>query len=527
MSILSPVVTGVMSPVLTGTESNTPFYRWVGAADGTRYIDLDNTITVDGYFKIELTWERKDRDTATGTGTTVLLGSDDENDGVERLLANDSNQPANPNRITFISDGTFRNFPNALDGVEQGQFIKIKLVKDENGLSLFIDGDLKGVNTGSINPFTIDKIGVRSDGLNASKGIIADLKITDYTKLPKGEYLLGDGTAYTQVNIPVQAGDVISFDYVPVNTATTQRLVGSPDFNTVFAQNSSERFIFSSGLLLESSVTIDGVNTSTDSYTFQDGERVTISAEVKATATLTTILAADDLSFPTEGTIANFKVTKLDGSTYEYLTKDSVIDNGDGTAIAPQTGDVAEYGNELWGGSWDYRFNADVTVTSGVTTITSTNGSNVTFAGGQLNVAVSEGDVVELVFETGAYLTGGASVWLRVGASQVLQLSADSSYTYRFVSPTDNPQIDFKSFGKIGNSIIINSVSTKVTTNGLIPVFNPANNLITYASNVVSYPIDEQSGTDVLAYDENGGRYSTYDGEWTPDADHERVVFNQ
>lgn len=358
------------------------------------------------------------------------------------------------------------------------------------------------------NAQTITRLGATNADAAKIQGYIANVFFKLNNKLPKGTYLLGDGTAYTQVNIPVEAGDEIEFDYLHTAKAGTQTLMSTNQ--SLFPIKVSSSNIFEWDVIDFSSVNI------ASGVTLEAGQNYLVEAVAGRSYTVT-YLSSDSLGGRVpEGTIANFKVTKLDGSTYEYLTKNSIVDNGDGTAIAPQTGSVAEYGDNLldqsdsvFGDGW------------------SSDGNGLFSCDG--TQAVNTNLVVYLVeplngeqpiyYECSVISRIAGSIATRVGSLTVSSYSDNTGdRSFYYLAPNSTPHVGFRA-----NSDFIGQVEVKAvypTTNGLIPVFNPTDNLITYASNVVDYPIDESSGVDVLAYDENGARYPTYDGNWTPDADH-------
>lgn len=491
---MSASLNGVI-PAQTGRAKTfaPSFPRYIAKGNGISFIN-DFSHTFVGDFDIEFIWQRMD--TASGQSSTELAGS--RLSSANRILAADSTltDVAIRNRLSIVVGGNFAFLTDAFVGVEQGEYVKIKFIRRGIIGGLYINGVFKGNLTNPMGgDFIVDSIGLTGGaGTEPFNSVIADVKWTDYAELPKGQYLLGDGTAYVQVNIPVVSGDVIEFDYVPDNTGATQRMLGSVISDRAVTHTNTNALAFNAGLF---TVKVDGESVTNGSRTFIDGVKVSIELTVIFSTTLTVIGNDGGLTGAIDGTIANFTVN---GTEYIYPLKAPYItDNGDGTAIALQTGSVAEFGSELV-------VNGDYS--TGWTSTDSPPNGVVTVDNGELSI-VTDGAFCNI---TKAFaVTVGKTYTLTVPIVMVEGLAAVvfegvqyngelTSYTFtKTIVATDTSiSVEVKRFsGGQASSFSSPSISLRETSNGLIPVFDAATNLVDYASNVVSYPIDEQDGVEL------------------------------
>ena len=242
------------------------------------------------------------------------------------------NQPF-PIELVFIGDGAFIAFEGALDGIAQGQFIKIKLTYIEGDLTLYIDGNIIEVKPSiSFEPFSITTLGANGSGSQVSRGIISDVKIIDYSKLPKGTYLSDQAGTYTDVSIPVFVGDVLTFDYL-YRVDTDRQVILSTTSRTSPLRVEPDGLL-SFSLNFNSEVKVNGNAVASDVFQMVEGETYAIQTTINEIDTISKIGASNTSGLQNEGVIANFNLN--DGET--VFRFDDVIDNGDNTGIAPQTG---------------------------------------------------------------------------------------------------------------------------------------------------------------------------------------------
>jgi hypothetical protein len=333
---MSALLSGIITAQTGASKVFAPSYpRYSALMNGIRYITANETV-LNGPFEIELTWERRDQE-LDGTGVTWLLGNTDEGDTRDRIVAYDSNHPTQANRLLIFTDAgeVGASVDGFFDGVAQGQFVTIKITLNDNQIDFYLDGELKGTrfdNDARIVPFSITELGAARGGNNASRGIPADVKIVDHSKLPKGTYLSDQAGTYTDVSIPVIVGDVLTLDYLYRADTGIQGIFGT-------ANKASPLRVEPDGLLgfslsFNSEVKVNGNVVASDVFQMVEGETYAIQTTIAEIDTISKIGANNTGGLRNEGVIANFNLNN--GET--VFRFDDVIDNGDNTGVAPQTG---------------------------------------------------------------------------------------------------------------------------------------------------------------------------------------------
>lgn len=284
--------------------------------------------------------------------------------------------------------------------------------------------------------------------------------------LAYGDYLKSDGTAYVPVNITVGSGDVIEFDYVSANSGVFSPLLSAASANNLVFKRSSDLLALSGGI---SSMVVNGVAIASDELTMVDGVNYHIELTMAFAVTLTELLASLGGSPTAFGTMANFTVN---GNEWEYLTAGSVEDQSNGTAIARQTGTVAEFVND-----WD---NAPTIYNPAWTQI----GTTFTCDGSQTgNADFSEaavypiGSLIEYRY-TITERTAGAVICIAYGGSSVVNVNSTVGDHVVYLPVTSTTT----QVGIRGNAAFTGSVTNiqiGLTTKALIPVFNAATNVYT------------------------------------------------
>lgn len=170
-------------------------------------------------------------------------------------------------------------------------------------------------------------------------GTINGIRPYDSTSIQGGDFFQGNAVdRRATINCLVDIGDVIDLDYYHAENAN-QHLLGTELYNGPTYITSEGLFNFNSSFA--GSLTIDDKPVTPGSFTFSIGRSYKIRFVVAAATTITELLSDNSTIAFLGGIIANFTVTKANGDTYRYLANGSVEDQGDGTAIARNTGNTA------------------------------------------------------------------------------------------------------------------------------------------------------------------------------------------
>jgi hypothetical protein len=470
--------------------------------DSNKYVPIP-AHDYTGDFDVSVTWQRMD--TTSGNSGTNLLDSVDNN---SRLVANDSAKVNFPNLLFVRINGTNYSATGALVGVAQGQVIDILVTRRNGFLTYYIDGAIVGTSSGNTSTWSPDLISSDVSGTR-SLGVISDVGLVDYDELPKGDYLLSNNTAYTNVNIPIAIGDTVEFDCIFGDTSTSVGLFdGRATTNLDGALSDTFMVLDGDGTynMGTGNCFVDGVSVDTNDTYPTDGLLHKISFVATQNGYIDTIGAVSTSKANVlKGTVANFNV-----NNGEFLyALNNITDNGDSTAIAPQTGTTAEYGSELVTNG-DFATDSDWSIVNG------DNGASVVFSSGQ--VTLTRGSVADVIITQ--TLTG-----LNIGSVYKLEVDVDSSQNgtkYSFqggiipyttdtgtltayvIATSTSTAVSIQKGGSTGSVGVFNNISVKETTNGFIPVFDEDTNLISYASNKTYYPFNETVAGDnyeVLAYE--------------------------
>lgn len=136
--------------------------------------NLNAGIPVVDDFELEFNWVRTNHPTGDNQ---LLLSADNATAHLFTFNINDTDAASTPNRIQVGMDGTFATWNGALDGVEVGQHIHIKLTRVSGTAELFIDGVSKG--TAALEKHTyIDRVGANHNGGVRANGAMGDFKVT-------------------------------------------------------------------------------------------------------------------------------------------------------------------------------------------------------------------------------------------------------------------------------------------------------------------------------------------------------------
>lgn len=355
--IVQPIIKPIIRPIVSA------FKRW--------YLDLNNnSILMPVYTPKSAngTLRTSVRLDASDIGQRVVLLAD--NDSLTERLFKDTDDTI---KFGYIdSDGTSRAASSptvVVAGVDYHPTVRF----DGNGVTVDVAG-ASGSNPNSIDPSDLNIIRMASNNTgtgNFLNGRQWSTGFTDDTALQDGEFLQGNGALYGQLNVPLDVGDTVEFDFVVTPDGVLRTILGSTEFAAPISINDSGRFVFNSSVF---TLFVDGVNTVSNMLDVVAGQHYRVFLDVLQPITLATFLSNSFTGSNSNGIIGNLQVKKVSGDTYQYLTKGSVIDSGDGTATAPQTGSVPRFGPELWAnppltvsGSWVDNLDGTYTKTSGTT----------------------------------------------------------------------------------------------------------------------------------------------------------------
>ena len=458
-------------------------------------------------------------DTVSGDSGTNLLSSVDDK---SKLVANDSNKTNFPNLLFIRINGINYSGGATLDGVAQGQVIDILVTRRSGVITHYIDGAIVGTSPGSTITWSPELISDNGTSTR-SLGVISNVGFVDYNELSKGDYLLGNNTAHTNVNIPIAIGDTVEFDCIFGDTSTSVGLFdGRATTNIDGALSDTFMVLDGDGTynMGTGNCFVDGVSVDTNDTYPTDGLLHKISFVATQNGYIDTIGAVStSKANRCKGTIANFNVNNgeyvfaLNNITLAKPTYDFP-----NMAIAPQTGTATDGSQLLNNSSFD--------LTTGWTEQAQGTGSSTTMSGNgvltlvsgpsgfndradryQNGIAMVTGEVFKLVVEVVSKTdnlvlmisdntdTDYASNTNVVVGTNVLYFVATSDTVGGYVRLREQ-SID-------GTSVISSCELYKVTT-GVIPVFDEDTNLISYASNETYYPFNETVAGDnyeVLAYE--------------------------
>lgn len=181
--------------------------RYVCYGNGSRYVQLENPIVLEGDFEIEFDWIRQD---GTGTASAAVLGSTIDDTYLDIW---DSGSAA-PGRLRIRIGGGNGLIENAYANVAIGQHCRSKLVRTGTSNELFIDGVSVGSATRA-GTARIDLIGsiVAGGGRQIpTNSTLQNVIIRDLGRSLTWEFKLDEGAGTDALNTGNTAGGATSYD---------------------------------------------------------------------------------------------------------------------------------------------------------------------------------------------------------------------------------------------------------------------------------------------------------------------------
>lgn len=358
MPAIRPAIRSAIRSAIRGaTEA---ISRWYSVHNNLEAWEFDTWFPAGPEFtyKVKTTFDAA----SIGSGKQILI---DPVSGQPRLRKR-SNQQI---RFQYPIDGVGgTNNLTSSTMYEVDKVIDIEVVSTASGITLIINGVVEASSvTLFFEPATragIGRVGADDVGDERYIGTIFDLELIDAADASnnrfypvdesdgdlalnalandafsnRGTFLQGDGsTIYIDASIPVTSGDTQTFDYKPSNQLANQRLVSVTGNLAALLHTSTETLTFDGSVV--SQLKVDGAVMASGAYTLIDGQSVTLELTFNASVDIGRIMSTNSGFAFVFGILGNIIVARLNGDVYYYKLND-IIDNGDATGTAPNSGNI-------------------------------------------------------------------------------------------------------------------------------------------------------------------------------------------
>ncbi len=400
----------------------------------------------------------------------------------------------------------------------------INISSDGNGVTLAIGSD-EATNSAVVDPSTLSfETWMRdSGGADYNNGVVRNVEFTDLSPIQDGDYLEVDSSSvYVEIdNISMDEGSVIDF-HIRKTTAYTSNIVvfggnfatnyycniqNNGEYISLWINNSEYRSILTllgaAAFVANQTYHVRYVLTEVGIELYRDSKFIQSQTYVAAppTSTFTMHIFRSVVNPAHFDGLCSWKLTKSNGDTYEYLL-DNIVDNGDGTGTAPNTGSTgssfdgavsnfyplssyeppATWVADTIGAQWTDNGDGSYTL----------NGDG-SFSG--LSSALDDSKKYDFVFTLSGLTGSGMSVqYYPDGNLTQDNFTSDGTYTIR-IHRSDS--VEFKRFSGIVSGTL-SSLSIESLTD-----------LTTVANNTRSYPVNVDSATQPDILNPGGGNDAT------------------
>ena len=410
-----------------------------------------------------------------------------------------------------------------------GERLTGKIKSSGTGVVLELDGVEVGSNSAVASGTSFNRINANATPAEYAGGEWYGLQFIDKSGIQNGIFLQGDASAQTYVDLG--AGITLTGDFEisgsgRLNASNILRLFGNSDNFTsrLYVRHLDGAVVMTSPAGADITSPVGTVTVGQDfsyrcgrvgsEYFIEvDNNNVASGTGVLADFPITSILR-QSTSY-SNGISTNFNINN---GEYIYLAKDTVSDNGDGTATARQTGSVAEFGAELFNGPVnqlpELTDNGDGSYTRAAD-----------FGWGSLGL------LNNTYTDIGSYITVAITLSAVTGANPVSLFRRNDTDTANVSIPLLLGEniltipVEAKAVGvslvwidSLNSGFTVSDISVKQTTNAIVQNFTAANNLIDVPNNTRNHRCDEASGdrlhdsydpTVYNSYDFNGDSYMT------------------